>query len=270
MKYSTLLTIMVNAVESAGKRLARDFGELEHLQIAKKPPKDFINKSVNASEETLLYHLQKARPKYTHLSPQYGYVKEQDNSNCWIINPLSGFVNFIHGFPLFAISIALERDKKPYAGVIYNPISDQMWLAEEGQGAWTQNRRIRVSQKKYLTEALHYTEAPRMEQKEREAALKRATILSKLGGETRDIGSSALAMAYFASGQFESLFLENQQPWDIAAGLIIATEAGGFIRDFDGNKNMLEKGEVIATNLTIDPELNSLLGKYSLSLPLLK
>ncbi len=261
---------MVNAVESVGKRLARDFGELEHLQIARQAPKDFIEKSISASEDSLLYHLQKGRPKYSCLAPAAGYVKQQDTSNCWVISPLNGLTNFVHGLPLFCISIALERDNKPYAGVIYNPVSNQMWLAEEGQGAWTLNRRMRVSQKKYLADALHYSEAPRMDHKNREIALKRATILSKLGGETRDIGSSALAMAYFASGQFEALFLENQQAWDMAAGLIIAKEAGGFIRDFDGKDNMLKTGQVIATNGVIDKELKSLLEKYELSLPIVK
>ncbi len=261
---------MISAVESAGKRMARDFGELEHLQIAQRLPEDFIAKSVNASQESLLYLLQKGRPKYSHLSPEHGSIDGQDTSNRWIISPLSGFVNFIHGLPLFCISVALERDGKPYAGVIFNPISNQMWLAEVGQGAWTENRRIRVSRKKHLRESMHYTESPRMEQTNREAALKRATILAKLGGETRDIGSSALAMAYFASGQFESLFLENKQAWDLAAGLIIVQEAGGFVRDFDGGADMLTKGGVIATNGVIDPELKSLLEKYGLALPVLK
>lgn len=140
-------------------------------------------------------------------------------------------------------------------------------MAEKGQGAWMLNRRLRVSRKKNLNETLNYTEMPRMFHENRERALKRATILARLSGQVRDLGSSALALSYFASGQFDSIFLENVKAWDIAAGLILAKEAGGFVRDFDGEQNMLDKGQVIATNGIIDNEMRNVLEKFGLNLP---
>lgn len=264
---STTISIMVQAAEAAGRKLVRDFGELEHLQISAKAPGDFVTKSDKMSEEIIHSHLEKARPNYGFILEEGGIVGGNDTSNNWVVDPIDGTHNFMHGLPLFAISIGLVRDGKPYAGVVFNPVTNQMWMAEKGQGAWMQNRRLRVSRKKNLGETLNYTEMPRMFHANRERALKRATILARLSGQVRDLGSSALALAYFASGQFDSVFLENVKAWDIAAGLILAKEAGGFVRDFSGEQNMLDKGEVIATNGIIDDEMRVILEKFGLNLP---
>ncbi|MFV0432145.1 MAG: inositol monophosphatase family protein [Alphaproteobacteria bacterium] len=264
---STTISIMIQAAEAAGRKLIRDFGELEHLQISSKAPGDFVTKADQKSEDVIRSHLEKSRPNYGFILEEGGIVEGSDTSNNWIIDPLDGTHNFMHGLPFFAISIGLVRDGKPYAGVIFNPISNQMWLAEKGQGAWMHNRRLRVSRKKVLSETLNYTEMPRMHHASRERALKRITVLSRLGGQTRDLGSAALGLAYFASGQFDSIFLENIHAWDIAAGIIIAKEAGGLIRDFEGEQNMLEKGEVIGTNGIIDNDLRKVLEKFDMKLP---
>lgn len=266
--HSSLLSGMALAAEAAGNQMIRDFGEIEQLQVSMKLPGDFVTKTDQTAEETLRYHLERLRPKYGFLLEEGGVVENKDHSNRWIIDPLDGTHNFMHGLPIFCISIALERDSKPYAGVIYNPVMDQMWMAEKGQGAWMQNRRLRVSKRKDTISSLIYTEMPRMHHKERENLLKRATVLSRFAGQTRDFGSSALALAYFASGHFDAVFLENIQPWDIAAGVIIASEAGGFIRDFDGEYEMLNKGQVIATNGNIDNELQALMRKFDMKFPM--
>ncbi len=267
--HSSLLNGMALAAEAAGKQMIRDFGEVEQLQVAMKLPGDFVTKTDKMAEEILREHLERLRPKYGFLLEEGGVVENKDHSNRWIVDPLDGTHNFMHGLPMFCISIALERDSKPYAGVIYNPVSDQMWLAEKGQGAWMQNRRLRVSKRRDLISSLIYTEMPRAHHVARENMLKRATVLSKFAGQTRDFGSSALALAYFASGQFDAVFLENIQPWDIAAGAIIASEAGGFVRDFDGETDMLQKGHVIATNGNVDKELHRLMEKFDMPLPML-
>lgn len=265
--HSPLLNGMALAAEAAAKQMIRDFGELEHLQVASKIPGDFVTKTDKASESILVEHLSKLRPKYGFILEEGENIEGSDNSNRWIIDPLDGTHNFIHGLPLFCISIALERDRKPYAGVIYNPVMDQMWMAESGQGTWMHNRRLRVSRRKDLTSSLIYTEMPRLHMKDKKEMLKRATIFSNFAGQTRDFGSSALSLAYFAAGQFDAVFLQNIQPWDMAAGCIIAQEAGGFIRDFDGGSDMLNKGELIATNGFIDDELEELCKRFELPMP---
>ncbi len=267
--HSSLLNGMALAAEAAGKQMIRDFGEIEQLQVSMKLPGDFVTKTDKAAEDILRQHLERLRPKYGFLLEEGGTIENKDHSNRWIVDPLDGTHNFMHGLPIFCISIALERDSKPYAGVIYNPVMDQMWLAEKGQGAWMQNRRLRVSKRKDIISSLIYAEMPRMHHKERENILKRATVLSRFAGQTRDFGSSALALAYFASGQFDAVFLENIQAWDIAAGCIIASEAGGFVRDFDGEAQMLSKGQTIATNGHIDKELQMLMKKFDLQFPVI-
>ncbi len=268
--YTPLLNIMAKAAFKAGRVLSRDFGEVENMTTSSKRLGDFVTKSDKLSEKIIFEELNTARPKYSFLMEEQGEVVGSDTSNTWVIDPIDGTSNFIHGFPMFCISIALVRDTKPFAGVIYNPIYDQMWLAEVGFGAWMLNKRLRVSRRKDITSCFSYSELPNMYHNElqyedlRARLLKRSIVLSRYGGSVRHFGSSALALASFASAQFDAVFLEGVSPWDIAAGMVIASEAGGLIRDFDGGDKMLDNGSIVATNGHMDAQLKSLFEKSNM------
>ena len=214
---SANLNIMIKASEKASKVLIRDFGELEKLQVSKKGPQDFVTNSDIKVEKILIEELKKARPNYSILSEENGTEKNKDQSYTWIIDPIDGTVNFLHGIPHFAISIALQFKNEIISGLIFDPIKNELFYAEKNNGAFFNNQRIRVSKKKYIYECLFAT----------------GKIDNKPDFTYRRTGSAALDMAYVASGRFDGYFQNNLHLWDIAAGIIIVKEAGGIINEID-------------------------------------
>ena len=231
---SANLNIMIKASEKASKILIRDFGELEKLQVSKKGPKDFVTNADIKAEKIIIEELKKARPKYSIISEENGIEKNKDDSNIWIIDPIDGTVNFLHGVPHFAISIALQSNNEIICGLIFDPIKDELFYAEKNNGAYFNNQRIRVSKKREINECLF------------------AVGKGKYNPDLicRRSGSAALDMAYVASGRFDGYFQNNLNLWDIAAGIIIVKEAGGIINEID--LSSLKNIKVLASSAEIN------------------
>ena len=235
---SANLNIMIKASAKASKVLIRDFGELEKLQVSKKGPKDFVTNADIKAEKIIIEELKKARPNYSIISEESGIEKNKDESNSWIIDPIDGTINFLHGIPHFAISIALKSQDEIVSGLIFDPIKDEMFYAEKDNGAFFNNQRIRVSKKNDIKECLF--------------------AVGKVKFETdiicRRSGCAALDMAYVASGRYDGYFQSNLNLWDIAAGIIIIKEAGGIINEIDltslKNINVLASSAEINSKFT--------------------
>ena len=220
---SANLNVMIKACEKASKILIRDFGEIEKLQVKKKGPSDFVTNSDLRAEKVIIDELKKAKPNFSILSEEVGYKKNKDTKNTWIIDPIDGTINFLHGIPHFAISIGLLSNDKIKTGLIFDPIKNEMFYAEEDNGAFFNNERIRVSKKNELSECLFATGGKKYN--------------SINGITTRRSGCAALDLAYVASGRYDGYCQSNLNLWDIAAGLIIIKEAGGVINDIDLNNH---------------------------------
>jgi len=231
---SANLNIMIKASEKASKILIRDFGELENLQVSKKGPKDFVTNADIKAEKIIIEELKKARPNYSIISEENGVEKNKDESNFWIIDPIDGTTNFLHGVPHFAISIALQSNNEIVCGLIYDPIKDELFYAEKNHGAYFNNQRIRVSKKRDIDECLF--------------AVGKGKYNSDL--IYRRSGSAALDLAYVASGRFDGYFQNNLNLWDIAAGIIIVKEAGGIINEID--LSSLKNIKVLASSTEIN------------------
>ena len=215
---SANLNIMIKASEKASKYLIRDFGEVEKLQVSIKGPSDFVSNADTKAEKIIIEELTKSRKNYSVLSEEIGYIKNNDTDNVWVIDPIDGTTNFLHGVPHFAISIALKSKNEIIAGLIYDPIKDEMFYAEKDNGAYFNNKRIRVSKKKNLEDCLFASGGNDNE----------PTQL-----KTRSTGSAALDMAYVAAGRYDGYFQKKLHIWDIAAGIIIVKEAGGNVNEID-------------------------------------
>ncbi len=231
---SANLNIMIKASEKASKILIRDFGEVEKLQVSKKGPADFVTNSDLKVEKIIIEELKKARPNYSFISEEKGVENNKDLKNTWIIDPIDGTINFLHGVPHFAISIALRSNNEIVAGLIYDPIKDEMFFAEKDNGAFFNNHRIRVSNKNNLDDCLFATGGK----------LKKEPNFT-----SRKSGCAALDLAYVASGRYDGYFQDDLNLWDIAAGIILVKEAGGIINDIDLIKT--DKIKVIASNPNI-------------------
>lgn len=243
-----LVTVMVNAAYKASRDLIRDFGEVENLQVSQKGPADFVSAADHRAEKTLVAELGRARPRFGFLLEEGGTIEGDDSSNRWIVDPLDGTTNFLHGLPHFSISIGLERDGKPYAGVIYDPVRDELFWAENGTGAFLNNQRLRVSARRALPTALLATGLPHSA---RARAPGHGETAHRLAGESagvRRTGSSALDLAYVAAGRFDGFWAYAQAPWDLAAGIAIVREAGGIVTDVTGGPNAMSSGDVLAAN----------------------
>jgi len=252
---SANINVMVLACRKASKILIRDFGEVENLQVSLKGPGDFVSASDKKVEKTLIDELQKARPNYSILSEEIGEIKN-DKDFKWIIDPIDGTSNFLHGIPHFAISIGLERNGEIISGIIYDPIKDEMFTAEKGNGAYLNNQRIRVSARSKLKDCIIFTGGPRLKSKERELALKEYNdFSSKVLIPIRKLGSAALDMAYVAAGRCDGFWQRNLNYWDIAAGVIIVKEAGGFVTDFCGENEYIKNKTILVTNSKINNEM---------------
>ncbi len=232
---SANLNIMIKASDKASKILIRDFGEVEKLQVSKKGPKDFVTNADLKAEKIIIEELKKARPHYSILSEESGYSENEDLKNTWIIDPIDGTVNFLHGIPHFAISIALKTNNEIVSGLIYDPIKDELFFAEKNNGAYFNNHRIRVSKRNDLNECLFVTG----EKMKNEPNI-----------PLRKSGCAALDLAYIASGRCDGYFQNGLNLWDIAAGIILIKEAGGIINDINLNNN--ENIKVIASNSNIN------------------
>lgn len=258
---SPLVTVMANAAYKAARGLLRDFGEVEQLQVSRKGPADFVSSSDHKAEETLVEELHRARPNFGFLLEEGGTVKGSDNSNRWIIDPLDGTTNFLHGVPHFAISIGLERDGKMFAGVIYDPLRDEIFTAETGTGAYLNSKRLRVSARDQMNEALIATGMPfkgRASHPEYPAMLEAVT--GSAAG-VRRFGSAALDLCYVAAGRYDGFWEFALSPWDIAAGLVILREAGAVVSDVEGNDCRMETGDILATNGRLHKNLRCLLAE---------
>jgi myo-inositol-1(or 4)-monophosphatase len=255
MAASALINIMTGAARKAGRGLARDFGEVEQLQVSVKGPGNFVTAADYRSEETLFRELSRARPGYGFLMEERGTVEGADKTHRWIIDPLDGTTNFMHGIPLFCISIALEREGEVVAGVVYNPILDELYSAEKGQGAFVNNRRLRVAARKSLSEAVITVGIPHRGRGDHLRFLNECgTLMSHVSG-LRRTGSAAIDLAWVASGRFDGFVEHGLQAWDIAAGLLLVREAGGHITDMDGSPRPIETGSVVAGNQAVHKAL---------------
>ncbi len=246
---------MAAAARKAGRALIRDFGEVEHLQVSLKGPANFVSAADKRAEEIIYAELSKARPTFGFLMEERGEVKGSDASHKFVVDPLDGTTNFLHSIPLFAISIGLVKDGIPVAGVIYNPIFDEMYVAEKGQGAYLGQRRLRVAARKRLGEAVISCGIPHHERGDHERFRRELAVLQKVVAGLRRTGAAAIDMAWVASGRFDAFWERDLSPWDLAAGIIIVQEAGGFVTDLDGGMDTLTKGSVVAGNHDIQSAL---------------
>ena len=252
---SANINVMVKACRKASKILIRDFGEIENLQVSLKGPGDFVTASDKKVEKILIEELQKARPNYSILSEEIGEINN-DASFRWIIDPIDGTSNFLHGIPHFAISIGLEQDKEIICGIIYDPIKDEMFTAEKGNGSYINNKRMRVSSRTKLKDCIIFTGGPKREAKDRELALKEYNnFSSKVLIPIRKLGSASLDMAYVAAGRCDGFWKRDLNYWDIAAGIIIVKESGGFVTDFKGENGYMQNETILVTNSKINGEM---------------
>jgi myo-inositol-1(or 4)-monophosphatase len=259
---SALMNVMTAAAFKAGRGLKRDFGEVENLQVSVKGPGDFVTIADKKSEKTLFEELSKARPGYGFILEEGGVVEGSDKSHVWHIDPLDGTTNFLHGLPIFAISIGLARDGQIVAGLVYNPATDDIFVAEKGQGAYYNNRRIRVSARRDMAEGLIATGIPPLANAAIHPKFKAelASVMTRAGG-VRRLGAAAIDLAFVAAGRFDGFWERGLKSWDMAAGLILIREAGGYLSDADGGQDMLTTGGVCAGNEFIHRQLLDLLKK---------
>jgi myo-inositol-1(or 4)-monophosphatase len=247
---SALLTVMIAAARKAARGLSRDFGEIENLQVSRKGPGDFVTAADHKSEKILFEELSRARPGYGFHLEERGRIEGSDRTHTFIIDPLDGTFNFLHGVPHFAISIALERDKELVAGVVYDVIKDELFWAEKGAGAYLNDRRLRVSSRAAPGEALvatGITPAARHDEKKRVQFESEFSRVTAACGGLRRMGSAALDLAYVAMGRFDAYWERDLSPWDIAAGAVLIREAGGFARELDG-RDFMETGSILGAN----------------------
>ncbi|HVJ32959.1 MAG TPA: inositol monophosphatase family protein [Terriglobia bacterium] len=256
---SPILNVMTRAADKAARGLKRDFGEVEQLQVSQKGPADFVSNADIKAEKVLREELAKARPGFGFLLEEGGTVKGTDPDHRWIIDPLDGTTNFLHGLPHFAISIGLEKAGEIIAGVVYDPIKEEMFCAEKGGGAFLNDRRIRVSARKNLHEALIGTGIPFRGRGDGDRFNQQLSAMMAETAGVRRWGAAALDLAYVAAGRFEGFWEEGLSPWDIAAGLLLVKEAGGYVSDIRGGQGMMENGTIIATNNLLHAPLQALL-----------
>ncbi|HEY8578937.1 MAG TPA: inositol monophosphatase family protein [Beijerinckiaceae bacterium] len=257
---TALMNVMTAAAIKAGRGLKRDFGEVENLQVSVKGPADFVSAADRKAESVLHAELAKARPGYGFLMEESGVVEGADKTHRWIVDPLDGTTNFLHGLPIFAISVALEREGQIVAGLVYNPVAEDMYVAEKGQGAWLNNRRLRVSARRELPDSLIACGVPPLGRAAQHPKFKAelAAVMAR-AGNVRRLGSAALDLAMVAAGRFDAYWERGLKSWDIAAGALLVREAGGFVSDADGGEAMLEKGSICAGNETMHRHLLGLI-----------
>jgi myo-inositol-1(or 4)-monophosphatase len=239
----------------AGRSLSRDFGEVQNLQVSMKGPGDYVSQADRKAEEIVFAELSKARPGYAFLMEERGVVEGEDGQHRWIVDPLDGTTNFLHGIPLFSVSIALERQGQIVAGVIYNPAMDELYTTERGGGAFMNDRRLRVAGRAKLTDAVIGCGVPHLGRGQHgNFLIELRNVMAEVSG-IRRLGSAALDLAYVAAGRMDGFWETGLSSWDIAAGILLVREAGGFVSDMDGGQDMLDTGAVVAGNEIIQRAL---------------
>ncbi len=250
---------MVKAARRAGRSLKRDLGEIENLQVSLKGPANFVSLADKRAEQMLYDDLLKARPGYGFLGEEGGAREGTDKSNTWIVDPLDGTTNFLHGIPQFAISIGLQREGVIVAGVIYNPANEELYIAERGKGAFLNDQRLRVAGRKQLSECVIACGLPHIGRGDHELSRREMTEIQNRVAGLRRFGAASLDLAFVATGRLDGYWERNLQPWDIAAGLIMVREAGGVISGIEGDDTALTTGNVVCGNETIQRELVKIL-----------
>ena len=245
----------------ASRSLIRDFGEIENLQVLSKGPGDFVSSADKRTEKIIIDELRKAHPEYGIIAEESKPINKLNTKNRWIIDPIDGTMNFLNGVPQFAISIGYEEDGEIKCGAIFNPITNEMFCAEKGNGAYLNNSRIRVSNKKNLKDALLVTGGPKVVSKIKDKIFSEYINVSNNVANVRKFGSAALDMAYVACGRFDGYWQRELNYWDIAAGIVILKEAGGFIDFFEDDPKMPLKKNILASNSNIHEELKELINK---------
>ena len=258
-KASANLNLMIKAARQASRGLIRDFGEVENLQVAAKSLGDFVTKADLKAEEIIYSELTESRPHYGWLGEESSSKIGKDPTRRWIVDPLDGTTNYIHGIPHWSISIALEFKSEIISAVIYDPLRDELFVAEKGVGAWLNDRRLRVSNRKNLPEMLFSTGIPFGETPHLDLTLQEIEKLMPMCSGIRRNGSAALDLAYVSAGRFDAFWERNLNPWDIAAGILIVKEAGGFISSIGDDKSPIETGNIIASNTEIYKKFSSII-----------
>jgi len=255
MLHSALLNVMIKAARKAGRTLKRDFGEVEHLQVSLKGPANFVTAADRRAEEIVHEELSHARPGYGFLGEEGGRREGPDKTHTFIVDPLDGTSNFLHGIPHFAVSIALEREGTIVAGVIYNPTNDDLFVAERGKGAFLNDKRLRVAARRRLLDCVIACGLPHHGRGDIALGLREvAAVQDKVAG-LRRFGAAALDLAWVAAGRIDGYWERNISPWDVAAGTVLVREAGGYVTDLDGGESAYRTGDVVAGNETIHRDL---------------
>lgn len=263
MARSAIINVMVQAAMKAGRSLSRDFGEVQNLQVSLKGPGDYVSQADRRAEEIIFTELAKARPSYSFLMEERGEVAGDDDQHRFIVDPLDGTTNFLHGIPMFSVSIALERQGQLAAAVIYNPAMDELYTAERGGGAFMNDRRLRVAGRRHLTDAVVGTGIPHLGRGHHgHALIELKNVMGEVAG-VRRFGSAALDLAYVAAGRLDGFWESWLSPWDMAAGILMVREAGGFCTDLEGKQAMLDTGTVVAGNEPIHKALLKTVQKKS-------
>ncbi|MGH6737283.1 MAG: inositol monophosphatase family protein [Methyloceanibacter sp.] len=266
MPASALMNVMLAAARKAGRSLARDFGEVEQLQVSLKGPSNFVSAADHRAEEILFTELTRARPGYGLLMEERGEIKGADLTHRWIVDPLDGTTNFLHGIPMFAVSIALERDGELVAGLVYNPANHETFTAEKGKGAFLNDRRrLRVAARTELAASVIGTGIPHSGRPGHDVFLKELRAVMAASAGVRRMGAAALDLCWTAAGRLDGFWERSLRAWDLAAGIVILREAGAYVSDGDGKERMLEDGSIVAGNETIHGKLLKLLKAAGMS-----
>lgn len=259
---SALINVMARAAERAGRALIRDFGEVEQLQVSRKGPSDFVSNADIKAERIVRQELQKARPNFGFVMEESGRHEGEDQHHFWIVDPLDGTTNFLHGLPHFCVSIGLTRDGDIIAGVIYDPVKDELFWAEKNAGAYLNHTRLRVSARNQLADALLATGIPFGLHKDTPIGVtfmsQLDAVMERIAG-VRRLGSAALDLAYVAAGRYDGYWENGLNPWDVAAGVVIVREAGGFVTEITGERYELGAGGILAANDFLHEPLVTLL-----------
>ncbi|WP_018181307.1 inositol monophosphatase family protein [Kaistia granuli] len=255
MARSALLNVMVNAVTKAGRPLARDFGEIENLQVSMKGPADFVVAADRKCGQALVAELTKGRPGYSFLTKDRGVLAGTDETHRWIVDPLAGSTNFLHGIPVFGVSLALEREGQIVAAVLFNPVTNDLYVCERGGGVFVNDRRMRVAGRTALADCVVGTSIPHLGTPDHAGAIRKMqNVMIEVAG-LRASGAPAFDLASVAAGRLDGFWQEGLQPWDIAAGMLFVREAGGKTTDLWGGEKMIETKTVCAGNEKIQARL---------------
>jgi myo-inositol-1(or 4)-monophosphatase len=250
---------MTAAVRKAARGLVRDFGEVGELQVSKKVPGDYVSAADHKAEQVLYEELSKVRPGYGFIGEERGLIEGSDKTHTWIVDPLDGTTNFLHAIPHFAVTAALERDGVIVAGVTFNPVTNELFWAEKGKGAYLNDKRLRVAARRNLDESVLATGIPFLGKPGHGVFLKELHQISQRVSGVRRFGSAALDLAYVAAGRFDGYWERGLKNWDMAAGTLLVTEAGGKVTNADGAETALLDGTVLAANLELHPQVLSLI-----------